>query len=328
MLTPSPDTADAAPLVPLAKKSLALYPEFIRDIENASGMQTGWQRNGALELFFGAEGADERDAFVANYKRLGLDVESLDIASARRMEPAIGPEATAAAWFAEECMLDPRVLCQVVLAAGAARGVELRTGIAVDRVLTEQGRCNGVGAKEESYRAANTIVAAGCFAGSLEGAARYCPTRPARGQMIALESAEITLNRVVRSAHGYVVPRGSGLFVAGSTIENAGFEKQVTAGGISKILAAATKLVPALSSAAIRETWAGLRPGTPDHMPIIGPADIKGLWIASGHYRNGILLAAVTAKSLAEWIAQGTQSPLLEPYSPMRFITEPRAAAR
>jgi glycine oxidase len=146
--------------------------------------------------------------------------------------------------------------------------------------------------------------------------------------MIALESTEVSLNRVVRSAHGYVVPRGNGLFVAGSTIENAGFEKQVTAGGISKILAAATKLVPALAGAAIRETWAGLRPDTPDHMPIIGPTDIDGLWIASGHYRNGILLAPITAKNLGEWITRGTPSSLLEPYSPLRFAAESRTAAR
>jgi glycine oxidase len=330
MLTPSPDTPESTELVPLAQKSLALYPDFIRDIEAASGMKTGWQRNGALEFFFGPEGPSERDEFAANFRRLGLSIESMEMPDARKMEPAISPAATAAVWFPEECSLDPRVLCKVVLAAASARGVEISAGIGVDRILIENGRCAGVAMKEETVRAARVVIAAGSFAGTVEGISRYCPTHPTRGQMIALESPDVVLTRVVRSVRGYIVPRGNGVFVSGSTIENVGFEKKVTAAGISKILAAVTELAPALAGAAIRETWSGLRPDTPDHLPIIGPTGIEGLWVASGHYRNGILLAAVTAKILGEWMTEGKSSPLIEPYSPLRFDAEPapRAATR
>ena len=140
-----------------------------------------------------------------------------------------------------------------------------------------------------------------------------------RGQMLALQSETVDLRRVVRSERGYIVPRGNGRCVAGSTIENVGLEKQVTPEGISKILGAAIEMVPALKDAAIVETWCGLRPDTPDHLPSLGPTDIEGLVIATGHFRNGILLAPITAKLIAEWITSGHTSENWEVFSPMRF---------
>ncbi|MFZ1030607.1 MAG: FAD-dependent oxidoreductase, partial [Candidatus Acidiferrales bacterium] len=149
--------------------------------------------------------------------------------------------------------------------------------------------------------------------------ARYAPVRPVRGQLVALRSPTVKLKKVLRSSRGYLVPRRDGRIIAGSTLENAGFVKQVTPEGIRKILQGAKELAPGLAGAEIVEQWAGLRPDSPDHLPIIGPTEMKGLLIATGHYRNGILLAPVTAKIVRDWIVSGRASFLAESFSPLRF---------
>ena len=154
-------------------------------------------------------------------------------------------------------------------------------------------------------------------------AAPYAPTIPVRGQMVALRHSGTPIRHVLRSERGYLVPRGvesPQTVVVGSTIENAGYEKRVTSGGIEKILSAANELVPELANAEIIETWSGLRPGTPDQLPILGPVDIDGLVFATGHYRNGILLAPVTAKLIGEWITERRTSIDWEAFSPLRFL--------
>jgi glycine oxidase len=137
--------------------------------------------------------------------------------------------------------------------------------------------------------------------------------------MLALYSAEVTLGRVLRSEEGYLVPRLDGRIVAGSTLEDVGFQKQVTAGGIRKILNAAIELAPGLAGTEIVETWAGLRPATPDNLPILGPTDVEGLFIATGHYRNGILFAPVTAKLAHDWILNKKMPAATSSFSPLRF---------
>jgi glycine oxidase len=132
----------------------------------------------------------------------------------------------------------------------------------------------------------------------------------------------LTLRHVLRSEHGYIVPRSDGRVVAGSTLENAGFDKHVTPGGLQQILSAALELAPTLAEAEVLETWSGLRPGTPDNLPILGPTGIDGLLIATGHYRNGILLAPVTAKLLRDWITRGKTAFDAEIFSPRRFVNE------
>jgi Glycine/D-amino acid oxidases (deaminating) len=155
----------------------------------------------------------------------------------------------------------------------------------------------------------------------LPGAERFAPTRPVRGQMVALRSPEVTLAHVVRSERGYLVPRNDGRILAGSTMEDAGYDKRVTPAGMQQILAAAVEMIPALAKADVVETWSGLRPGSPDHLPAIGPTGVAGLWMATGHYRNGILLAPVTAHVLAEWICSGKPPLEMDAYSPLRFST-------
>jgi glycine oxidase len=329
MLSPGPDSSDAAPLVPLGKESLRLYPEFVAAIEQTSHKCTDFTRNGTFEVFRGPAAEIARNQMVAEFHSLGLTAEVMSADGARKQEPSLGPGAGAIAWLPEEATVDPRLLVEAVLAAATVRGAEIRAHSAVDALLFERGTCAGVIAGGQKIPAKQVIVAAGSFCGTIKGATpetdlhpqfrQYAPVHPVRGQLLALRSASVQLKKVLRSQHGYLVPRRDGRIIAGSTLEDAGFVKQVTPQGVRQILDAALELVPALADAKIVEEWSGLRPGTPDLLPIIGPTDIAGLWLATGHYRNGILLAPATARILRDWIVSGKSQFDAESFSPLRF---------
>jgi glycine oxidase len=323
MLSPAPDSPRDLPLVPLGRESLRLYPEFVASIEEASGESTGYAREGTLEIFSAPCGGGDRDRRVAECRRLGLAAEPVALDSARQWEPAIGPAARAAAWLPEEGTVEPRSLMSAVMAAAQRRGAELRADCGVTGLIRERDRCMGVIAGSEELTAGHVVVAAGCFSRDVapgnEWFARYAPTRPVRGQMMALRPDGAGLRRVLRSERGYLVPRRDGRIVAGSTSEEAEFQRRVTPAGMRKIFDAALELFPGLAGAEVLETWSGLRPGTPDDLPILGPTDIDGLLIATGHYRNGILLAPVTAKLVREWVTSTRGAFDAAAYSPLRF---------
>lgn len=353
MLSASPDSPEALPLVALAKESLRFYPAFVGEVEESSGRSVDYTREGALQIYHASHDEDERGRFIEQHRLHNLAAEPVSVEAARHMEPALGAATRAAVWLPDEATVDPRLLNEAVLAGAARRGAEIRSDWAVSSLLRDGNRCIGVLAGGEKIAAKHVVLAAGAFSRNLvptaartQGSktraeshddcmARYAPTHPVRGQMIALRSTSVRLKRVLRSDRGYLVPRRDGRVVAGSTLEDAGFEKRATAAGVHQILAAVLELAPALAGAEVVETWSGLRPGTPDSLPIIGPvpapADVEGLLIATGHYRNGILLAPVTAKLIAEWILHGSVAPEratqlgLENFSPVRFAAAKKA---
>ncbi|HUK29884.1 MAG TPA: glycine oxidase ThiO [Candidatus Acidoferrum sp.] len=327
MLSPAPDSADAIPLVPLARASLDVYPEFIATIEEASGQQAGFRPGGAIEAFFSHDAARELSTLIALHHGLGLPTEVLRVEEAQTLEPALGRDLGAAALLPNEASVDNRMLTHAVLAAAEASGAKFFTDCEVEDVLFSGNKCNGIVVAGEKVGAGHVAIAAGCWASKLESIARFAPTRPIRGQMVAMLSDTVDLAHVIRSERGYIVPRGEGLCVAGSTLENAGYEKRVTPGGIEKILGAVTEMIPALADAEIVETWSGLRPDTPDHLPSLGPVDVEGLLIATGHYRNGILLTPITAKIITDFITEGRASFPCDAYSPMRFADAAEASA-
>lgn len=323
MLAPGPESPGSAALVPLMQESFRLYPDFVRAIEENSGKQTDFRRDGTLEIFFGADGESARDRFAREQQRLGIPVEAVSLETAREMERSLGASAVAAAWLPEEASIDPRLLMEAALSAARKRGVEVRSNFDVTALDRRGRRFVGVISGNEKISARHVAITAGCFSGAQNGdLARYAPTHPVRGQMIALRpraSTQEMLRRVLRSANGYLVPRSDGRILAGSTLENAGFEKIVTSAGLGSILHAAAELVPALADAEAVEAWAGLRPGTPDGLPILGPTDAEGLFVATGHYRNGVLLAPITAKLVAQWITGEKPGLNVDRFSPHRF---------
>jgi glycine oxidase len=330
MLSPAPDSPAAIPLVPFGRASLNLYPHFVDEIEQGSGQRVGFRGDGAIELLFSTDAERELSTLIALHHALGLPTEPLPLDEAAKLEPALTARAHAAAYFPYEACVDNRALMEALLASASIAGVELLPVTAVRKIVIDHGRCTGVRTENgTTFAAQEVVVAAGAFSGLLEGIIPRLPTRPIRGQMVALKSQQ-PIRRVIRCEQGYIVPRDSVVpqrMVTGSTLEDGGFEKCVTARGVEKILSKAQELVPKLSNAEVVELWCGLRPDTPDHLPLLGPAEAAGLTIATGHYRNGILLTPITAKLVQEWIVEKRVSMDWEIFNPLRFAETEKAAS-
>jgi glycine oxidase len=263
---------------------------------------------------------------VALHHGLRLKAEALTGKEARRLEPGISEEVEAAVLRPDEASVDNRALTPAVMEAGRRNGVEIFAGGAVQAIRREGSRCVGLSLEKEEVAAEFTVIAAGAFSGAIKGVEKYAPVRPAKGQMVAMRGGA-ELERVVWSENVYLVPRNDGRILAGATVEYIGFEKTPTAGGLAKLLSAAIEVVPGLAGASLEEHWAGLRPDTPDHLPILGPTDMDGLLIATGHFRSGSLLAPITARLLREWITLGRVSVDWRRFSPMRFENIPRESS-
>jgi glycine/D-amino acid oxidase-like deaminating enzyme len=224
--------------------------------------------------------------------------------------------------------VDNRALTSAVLDAAQRSGAEIHSGNGAKAIWREGDRCRGLILQNEKVEAKWTIIAAGSFSAAIDGVATYAPVRPAKGQMVALRAEDVDIVRVLWSEHIYLVPRNDGRILAGATVEYVGFDKRTTAGGIEKILSAAIDLAPRLANARIEETWAGLRPDSPDHLPILGPADLEGLLMATGHFRSGILLTPITARLIREWITEQKVSLDWDRFSPLRFQSATADAAQ
>jgi glycine oxidase len=321
ILSPAPESSAMIPLVPLAKASMAFYPEFVQAVEEISGQAAGYRPKGTLQALFTGDAREELSTIVALHHGLGLKAEALSAQDARALEPSLSEEIEAAVLRPAEASVDNRALTSAILRAAEQSGVEIFAGSEVRAIWRDAGRCAGLHLKNEKVEAKWTVIAAGCFSAKIEGVARYAPVRPAKGQMASLRADDLKIERVLWSEKIYLVPRNDGRILAGATVEYTGFEKSLTAGSIEKVLAAAIELAPGLAPARIEETWAGLRPDSPDHLPILGPAELDGLLIATGHFRNGILLTPITARLMREWVTEQRVSVDWERFSPMRFLS-------
>src|SRR6267143_341521 len=327
ILSPAPENPASVAMVPLGKTSLSLYPAFIAQVEEISGMSTGFRQKGTLEALFLDDTKAELSTIIALHLGLGLKAEPLRAEDARELEPALSEEVEAAVLRTEEGSIDNRALTAAILEAAQRSGAEVFSGNGAKAIWREGNRCAGLVLQNERVEAKWTVIAAGCFSAMIEGIAPYAPVRPAKGQMAALRADDLKMERVLWSEKIYLVPRNDGRILAGATIEYAGFDKRTTAGGIERILSAAIDLAPDLANARIEETWAGLRPDSPDHLPILGPTAIAGALVATGHFRCGILLAPITARLVREWIMEQQVSADWDRFSPLRFPSATADAA-
>jgi glycine oxidase len=321
IISPAPENSATIPLVPLGKASLALYPDFVRVVEEISGQSAGYRPKGTLQALFTADAREELSTVIALHHGLGLKAEPLSASDARALEPSLSEDLEAAVLRPDEASVDNRALTHAVMEAARRSGVEFFPANPVEAIRREGGRCVGLHLKNEKVEAQWTVIAAGCFSANIEGVSSYAPVRPAKGQMAALRADDLKIERVLWSEKIYLVPRNDGRILAGATVEYKGFDKRLTVGGIQRILAAAIELAPALADARVAETWAGLRPDSPDHLPILGPTDLDRLLIATGHFRGGILLTPITARLIREWITLQSVSVDWERFSPMRFVS-------
>src|ERR1035438_136926 len=327
ILSPAPESPAMIPVIPLAKASMSLYSEFVANVEEISGQNVGFRPLGTMDALFSRDAARDLSTLIALHHGLGLKAEALRPEEARELEPALSPDVEAAALRPEEASIDNRALTQAVLQAARKSGAEVFPQDPVEAIWREHGRCAGLHVRGVKIAAKWTVIAAGCFSAGIEGVESYAPVRPAKGQMVSLRADHLKIERVLWSEKIYLVPRNDGRILAGATVEYVGFDKHVTAGALHKILSDAIEVVPGLANGQIEETWAGLRPDSPDHLPILGPTDLEGLLIATGHFRSGILLTPITARLMREWITEQRVSVDWERLSPMRFATARRQPA-
>jgi len=308
-----------SPTFRLCLASRALYPALAEELREATGIDVGFRRCGVLKVAGPSEDFAPLRARAAWQRGLGLAVEELFGDEARRLEPDLAPDVAFALHFPDDPQVDPRQLARALPLAAQRAGATFRAAL-VRRVLVEDGRATGVQLDGETIHAGAVVVAAGAWTSLVEGIGLpHEAVRPVRGQMLRLFLRGLPLRRIVFAARGYVVPRGDGTVITGSTMEDAGFEKKVTAGGVASILANALAAVPALAGAELVESWSGLRPAPADGAPLIGAGAAHGLFLASGHHRNGILLTPETARLVAETVLTGREPEALAPFSPRRF---------
>jgi glycine oxidase len=299
-------------LVEMKVRSAALWPVFAAELEAASGTSPGYLPVGTLYVGRDRDAA-EALAREADFRRsLGLEIESLLPGEARRREPALAPSLRAALHLPTDHAVDPVALCAALAGAARDAGAELRSHTEVAELLVASGRVAGVrlagGARIASPR---VVVAAGAWAGELAGipAEARVPVRPVKGQVLRLRdpAGPGLLTSVLRSEDVYVVPRGDGRYVLGASVEEKGFDTSISALATYELLRDAAEVLPGILELEIEAALAGLRPATPDNLPVIGPsAALEGLFNATGHYRNGVLLAPLTAEALAADLTSAT----------------------
>jgi glycine oxidase len=304
--------------------SAAGYPAFLRELEAASGQQLASSAPGTL---FVALDRDQLEAlgrlheFLAD---LGLEAAWLDGDRCRELEPALHP-AVRGGVLAPEQEVDPRALTAALGAAVQAAGGTIRPKAEVSRLLVRGGRIAGVElAGGEELEGATVVLAAGCWSGEIDGVPEEVAAsiRPVKGQILRLRprpGESLPVRHLIRTEDVYLVPRAGGELVVGATVEEQGFDTSLTGGGIYELLRAAIEAVPGVRELVLTEASAGLRPGSRDNAPLLGPAGPQGLLVATGHYRNGILLTPVTADAIASLIADGAVPDLIAPFLPGRF---------
>src|SRR5215218_1667046 len=311
------------PLLTLNLAAATRWPSFAAEVEEASGRPVGYTPVGTLAV---ARDADDNATLEDLYQfqlGCGLQVERLRSRECRQLEPGLAPSIRGGVLAAGDHQVDNRALVEALLGACRRAGVRLVPG-RVAELVTEGDRVTGVVLGDGDRLAAGAVVlAAGCWSGGLGGLAAEAlpPVRPVKGQLLYLRgSADAPLcSRNVRGLEVYVVPRGDGRVVVGATVEEQGFDTRVTAGAVHDLLRAALELLPDVAELELAETVVGLRPGSPDNAPMLGPAGPEGLVVATGHYRNGILLTPVTADAIAELLATGRVPELIAPFAPGRF---------
>ena len=319
MLSPLAEADEPGPFLDLLRDSRSLYPAFAAALEAESGIGVAYRTEGSLLVALTPEDEGVLEERWRWQRAAGLPVEPLTAAEALALEPALAPATRAALRFPEDHQVDNRLLARALAAAVKGAGVQIRTGTEVREVTREGERATGVAtARGERVGAGAVVVAAGSWAGAIGGLPRPLPVFPVHGQLLALGAAPPPFRHVVHSPRVYLVPRSERV-VVGATTERVGFAKAVTAGGMLSLLAPALEALPALRDTPLAETWSGLRPGTPDGLPVLGAdPEVAGLFYAAGHYRNGILLTPVTAELVAEAVL-GSPSPRLAPFSIARF---------
>lgn len=318
MLAPLKEAEEPGPFLELGLRSMERYPAFVEAVESASGVDVAFRRDGRLDVALDDEAADELRRHRDLQADAGYESRLLEPAEVWELEPAIGPDVVLGLATEYDHQLDAARLTRALWLAAETAGVDARPGTAVAGVVVDGATTAGVRLESgDTVTADVVVVAAGAWSGRLE-LPRPLPVRPVRGQIVVLRSVPPVLGRTTWGPHLYLVPRHDGRLLVGSTMEDVGFAPRVTAGAVARLLGVAARVAPDLAGAEVEGFQVGLRPAAEDGLPVIGPdPDIEGLFYATGHFRNGILLAPETAERITAMVLEGMQA---EPaFDPARF---------
>jgi glycine oxidase len=315
MLTPLSEADDQGPFFQLSRASLAMYDRFIDEISNESFLDLAYSTEGLLFIASSEESAATlRRRYEWQY-RAGFKVDLLSADETRNIEPLITARVINALFMPDERSVAPRRLVNALRESCFKRGVEIRTGVQVDAISP-----NTVHFARTTMQAPSIVISSGVWSAEFQGLRPRIPVSPRKGQILSLAMPPGAFRHMIRWNHSYFVPRSTGELVVGATNEDAGFDLSVTAAGLGGLLMDAQAISSHVGSYGILETWTGLRPATPDELPILGSSDVPGVYYATGHYRNGVLLAPITAEIIADLIEGRKPSLDIRPYSPSRFL--------
>jgi glycine oxidase len=313
--------ADEPVLLALGLASVERYPAWCASIQQDSGMDPELIRSGALELAHDEGEGQLLRAKVEAQRRSGRDLRWLSPDDALAVEPGVNPRISGALYDPEGLHVHPLRLTRALAEAASRRGVVIRTGVEVIGLEVNGSRVVGVRTAEGTQPTGHVVIASGAWSQHAEEwLGLSIPVFPVKGQILAVSEEPNPLGTILWDANAYLVARRDGSVVVGATVEQVGFDKRLTVDGIGGLLNAIPSLCPGLAHARFERAWAGLRPATPDELPIVGSAPgWENVIIASGHYRNGITLAPITAEMVRQLVVEEHEDPLLAPLSPARF---------
>jgi glycine oxidase len=315
MLSPLSEADGDGPFFQLCTRSFSLYEDFVRSLTDETGIDCGYFDNeGVLTLATTEAGASTLERRAAWQRKSGFDAELISGDDVRKLEPLVTAPVQRALFTPRERSVAPRRLVNAIRESCLNRGVNIETGVTVESISA-----NSVRVGHTDFEATNIVVASGVWSSEMKGLNPAIPVEPRKGQILSLSTPPKPFKRIIRWQHTYFVPRGTGEIIVGATEEDAGFDREITPAGIGQLLTEAQQISSHVGAYPIREMWTGLRPATPDHLPILGPSSIPGVLYATGHYRNGVLLAPVTASIIAELIENGRTSISIESFLPSRF---------
>ncbi len=310
-------------LLALTRWSQELWPGFASDLEQASGRNIGYRDEGTLVVALNRDDAARLRSSFEFQTGLGVELHWLSGREARRREPYLVPGTTAGVFSPRDHQVDNRALAEALKTAFSRAGGRLHERAPVTGLDHAGGRVRGVSLENHSVPADLVVLAAGAWSRDLAGLPEHLrpPVRPVKGQMLALamDPAAPLLHHVLWAPGIYLVPRRDGRLIVGATVEEKGFDDRLTAGGLFALLEAAWRAVPAIEELPVEEIWVGHRPTSRDDAPILGPSALEGLVIATGHHRNGILLAPVTADAVSRYVLTGEIADALLPFGVERF---------
>lgn len=322
MLGPQAEAHEGGAFFDMKVTSREMYPQFAAELLAETGVDIELDRQGTLYLAFTDDDVAEIKKRFEWQRKAGLLVEHLSADEARRAEPFISTDIRGALLFPNDWQVENRKLLTGLKRYAEINGIEIREDSAVEQLIVEDNRVTGARTATETFYAAETILATGAWTSLIKLGDAEMPLKvePVRGQIIAFQTAKRLFGHVIYSRRGYIVPRADGRILAGSTSENVGFEKEVTDTAADALRQMAAEIAPNLSSLAITDHWSGLRPFAMDGLPVLGSfSGIDGLTIATAHYRNGILLAPMTAMIVADKVVKDIESPYLAAFNPDRF---------